>query len=86
MMNSLMSLHALARSRGDGLRPEFLRLFEARAALLGPDVVELRFDMEQAGPNPIGSAATKPQKHILRFPRRHNGNGCEPNPGRVIVP
>lgn len=85
MMNSLMSLHALASSRGDGLRPEFLRLFEARAALLGPEIVELRFGKEQAGPNPIGGAATGPQKNILRFPGGHDENNREPRPRRGII-
>lgn len=65
-MHPFMSLHTLANSRGDGLRPEFLRLFEARAALLGSDVIELRLGNEQAGPNPIGSVATTAQQHIPR--------------------
>ncbi|WP_210236941.1 hypothetical protein, partial [Mesorhizobium sp. M4B.F.Ca.ET.200.01.1.1] len=75
-----MSLHALASSRGDGLRPEFLRLFEARAALADPDVIELSLDREQAGPNPLGSAATNPREHTLRFPRGHDETYREPRP------
>ena len=85
IMHSLMSLHALASSRGDGLRPEFLRLFEARAALADPDVIELPLDREQAGPNPVGSVATNPQEHILRFPSGYDENNREPRPRRGSI-
>lgn len=85
MMHPFMSLHMLANSRGDGLRPEFLRLFEARAALSSPDVIELRLGKEQAGPNPIGSAATAAQQHVPRFPGGHAENNREPEPRRGTV-
>lgn len=54
-----LSLHALAAARGDGLRPEFLTLFERLAAPLeaDPTVVELsRCQADgrlQSGPNSV---------------------------------
>lgn len=74
MMRSLMSLHALASSRGDGLRPEFLRLLDARAALSHPDVIELQQEtgLNQAGPNPVGELETAPKQSVVRFPGRRS--------------
>lgn len=72
MMHPFMSLHALASSRGDGLRPEFLRLLDARAALSHPDVIELHQEtgLNQAGPNPVGDPETASKQSVVRFPGR----------------
>src|SRR5690242_15450313 len=74
MMYPLMSLHALASSRGDGLRPEFLRLLDARAALSDPDVIELHQEtgLNQAGPHPVGDLETAPKQSVVRSPGRRS--------------
>lgn len=73
-MNPFMSLHAMAAARGDGLRPEFLRLLDARAVLSHPDVIELHREtgLNQAGPNPVGDLETAPKQSVVRFPGRRS--------------
>ena len=70
----LLSLHAIAAARGDGLLPEFLALFErlAAASEAGPPVVELsRYQTDgvlQAGPiSVLPEGATLPEG-VSRFP------------------
>ncbi|SFQ07893.1 hypothetical protein SAMN03159463_05581 [Mesorhizobium sp. NFR06] len=76
MMGPLISLHSIAVSRGDGLRPEFLRLFHARAALSTRAVTELRpgkdIPQDQAGPNPSGNVESASRKGIVVFPDKQN--------------
>ncbi|ESY74067.1 hypothetical protein X743_08975 [Mesorhizobium sp. LNHC252B00] len=82
-------LHELAAARGDGLRPELVRLMKARAVLTAPGIAQLRErrgdDFEQAGPNPVGHAGTALPDAVLRFPGRAGAEprakrrrGCEP--------
>jgi hypothetical protein len=51
----LLSLHALAATRGDGLRPEFVDLFRRLAA--GADAT-----LSESAPSPAGTAF-EPAKH-----------------------
>ena len=74
----LLSLHDIAASRGDGLRPEFLALFERLAAAsgVGPTVVELsRYQPGRtlhSGPiSPLPENATLPEG-VLRFSANPN--------------
>ena len=87
-MNPFMSLHAIAAARGDGLRPEFLRLLQARAALSDPDVIELRpggdRGPDQAGPNPVGSLEAAPGQGVVRFPGRHGAINRAPGKGERV--
>lgn len=91
-MHPFFPLHTLAARRGDGLRPEFVRMFKARAAYLSPAIVQLRNrrsdDFEQAGPNPLGEVETWLPDDVLRFPAKDGVNsrrwrdGFDSNDGR----
>ena len=57
-MTSFLSLHAAAKARGDGLRPELLALV---AGLAPHSASTPRHDgMIQSGPDPKSSAADRP--------------------------
>lgn len=79
-MTPFLSLHAIAVTRGEGLRSELVSLLDACAALSNPDVIELRpstkLGRDQAGPNPVGRIDATP-RCVLRFPRRQIGATCE---------
>ncbi|TWH01208.1 hypothetical protein L598_000100001890 [Mesorhizobium sp. J18] len=48
------ALHRLAAARGDGLRPEFVRLFEEQAQMAAnPDILPLPREFEESGPVPV---------------------------------
>lgn len=55
-MTSLLSLHAAAAARGDGLRPELLALVVG----LAPGSMPRPDGMIQSGPDPKTKAADKP--------------------------
>ena len=56
-MPLFLKLHAIAASRGDGLRPEFQALFE-RLAAAPQSQFDVRSDgMVQAGPDPATPAS-----------------------------
>jgi hypothetical protein len=78
-MAPFMFLHAIASPRGDGLRPELLRLVEARQALSSSGVVDLcprqSIGREQAGPHPLGNAGASLAKDVLLFPGREPRRG-----------
>ena len=69
-MFRLNALHAIAATRGDGLRPEFLALFarlEAERAVA--DIALHRGDAQiQAGPNPTGAAGAALPDGVVKFP------------------
>lgn len=72
-MYPFFPIHALAAARGDGLRPELIRMFTARAAVSSPMIVQLgeRSDgFEQAGPNPVGDSEASLPEGVLQFPAR----------------
>lgn len=75
-MIPLLSLHAIAATRGEGLRPQLVCLLQAHAALLDPKVITLRQSSnsgrDQAGPNPVGRVEAT-SKGVLPFPPRHIG-------------
>ncbi|WP_181182047.1 MULTISPECIES: hypothetical protein [unclassified Mesorhizobium] len=87
-INLFMPLHAIAAARGDGLRSQFLRLFEARAALSDLDVIQLSrgedAGLDQAGPNPIGSRAAVCGRNIVRFPGRRSTSSRVPGGGKRV--
>lgn len=71
-MYPFASFHDLAAGRGDGLRPELVRMLKIRAALAASDVLQLnarRADgFEQAGPNPVGDVESALPDGVLRYP------------------
>jgi hypothetical protein len=70
-MFRLNALHAIAVSRGDGLRPEFLALtdrLEAERAVA--DIARHRGDVQiQAGPNPTGMVGAALPDGVVKFPQ-----------------
>jgi hypothetical protein len=66
----LNALHAIAATRGDGLRPEFLALFaRLEAERAAADIALHRGDAQiQAGPNPTGAAGAALPDGVVKFP------------------
>jgi hypothetical protein len=71
----MLSLHGIAASRGDGLRPELLEvLARQRARTSGEanvaDIAQHRDSgVVQAGPNPVGPVDTADAENVVMFPR-----------------
>jgi hypothetical protein len=70
-MFCLNALHAIAATRGDGLRAEFLALIdriEAERAVA--DIALHRGDAQiQAGPNPTGFVGAELPDGVVKFPQ-----------------
>jgi hypothetical protein len=70
-MFRLNALHAIAATRGEGLRPEFLALIdriEAERAVA--DIAVHRGDAQlQAGPNPTGFVGAELPDGVVKFPQ-----------------
>jgi hypothetical protein len=70
----LTGLHALAASRGDGLRPELLALLKQREAIQASGVSDIAGFREgafrQAGPNPVRSVSGPLPDGVLSFLRK----------------
>jgi hypothetical protein len=68
-MTSLLSFHAAAAARGDGLRPELLAAL-ARAAASPHSAMTVRSDgMVQSGPDPASDQAANQSAELVPFPR-----------------
>jgi hypothetical protein len=72
-MMSLMSFHAIAAARGDGLRPEFLALVGVGTApysklTTGSD------GMIQSGPDPASGAVADKSTNVSLLPARFTPN------------
>jgi hypothetical protein len=59
-MTSFLNFHALAATRGDGLRPEFRTLFERVGAAPHSELTLRDDDMIQSGPDPIAAEVLLP--------------------------
>jgi hypothetical protein len=69
IMISLLSFHAAAAARGDGLRAELLAAL-ARNAVSSNSGVTTRSDgMIQSGPDPASGHVTKKFAELVPFPR-----------------
>jgi hypothetical protein len=69
-MISLLSFHAAAAARGDGLRAELLLAALARNAVSPNSGVTTRSDgMIQSGPDPASGHVTKKPAELVPFPR-----------------
>jgi len=69
IMTSLLSFHAAAAARGDGLRPELLAVL-ARTALSPHSKMTMRSDgMIQSGPDPASSQIAVKSAELVPFPR-----------------
>jgi hypothetical protein len=68
-MTSLLSFHAAAAARGDGLRPELLAAL-ARTAVSPHSKMTMRSDgMIQSGPDPASDRAANKSAELVPFPR-----------------
>jgi hypothetical protein len=68
-MTSLLSFHAAAAARGDGLRPEILAAL-ARSAASPHSNPTMRSDgLIQSGPDPASGQVTKKSAEVVPFPR-----------------
>lgn len=68
-MTCLISFHAAAAARGDGLCPELLAVL-ARNAVSPHSNAAVRSDgMTQSGPDPASSQVTRKSADVVPFPR-----------------
>ena len=68
-MTSLLSFHAAAAARGDGLRPELLAAL-ARSAVSLHSNMTLRSDgLIQSGPDPASNQVAEKSAELVPFPR-----------------
>lgn len=63
-MTSLLNFHALAATRGDGLRPELRVLFERVAAAPRSALAARNDGMVQSGPDPIPTQSAKERENV----------------------
>src|SRR5260370_14055205 len=76
-MTSFLNFHALAATRGDGLRPELRALFERVAAAPRSELTVRNDGMIQSGPHPISAQAARERGNVsvgkLRPPTQARG-------------
>ncbi len=77
-MTSFLNFHALAATRGEGLRPELRALFERVAAAPCSELTVRNDGMIQSGPDPITAEAARERGNVSLFRQasaRHTGEG-----------
>ena len=87
-MTSFLNFHALAATRGDGLRPELRALFERVAAAPRSELTVRNDGMIQSGPDPISAEAARERGNVSVFRQasaRPTGEGNQ-NPGTPARP
>jgi hypothetical protein len=75
-MFELAKMHALAATRGDGLKPELLDHFEERQRTMAANIARIHGRFDQAGPNPALAESELPEG-VVPFRRRVPQTGRE---------
>lgn len=62
------AMHKLAAARGDGLRPELVRLLEEQARMAAdPDVLPIPREFSEAGPVPVSTLPEPLPETVIIF-------------------
>jgi hypothetical protein len=68
-MMSLLDFHALAATRGDGLRPELRARFERAVVVPHLELRKRNDGMIQSGPDPVSAGVMKERTNVSLFPQ-----------------